>query len=97
MLQISTGEYKSKHDWVGKVVHWEMFRKFQFDHTNKWYMHNPENETHNSHSSEKPSVNTDVKNSKGVDNNNNNNNNNNDNNNNIHRRTAICSNNNKYI
>ena len=34
-------EYKVKHDWVGKVVHWEMCRKFQFDHTNKWYMHNP--------------------------------------------------------
>ena len=34
-------EYKAGHDWVGKVVHWEMCRKFQFDHTNKWYMHNP--------------------------------------------------------
>ena len=34
-------EYKARHDWVGKVIHWEMCRKFQFDHTNKWYMHNP--------------------------------------------------------
>ena len=34
-------EYKARHDWVGKVNHWEMYRKFQFDHTNKWYMHNP--------------------------------------------------------
>ena len=38
------------HDWVGKVVHWEMCKKFKFDHTNKWYMHNPapvlENDTH---------------------------------------------------
>ena len=43
-------EYKARHDWVGKVVHWEMCRKFPFDHTNKWYMHNPapvqENVTH---------------------------------------------------
>ncbi len=40
----------ARHDWVGKVIHWEMGRKFQFDHTNKWYMHNPapvlENNTH---------------------------------------------------
>ena len=43
-------EYKTRHDWVGKVIHWEMCKKFTFDHTNKWYMHNPapvrENNTH---------------------------------------------------
>ena len=43
-------EYKTKHDWMGKVIHWDMCKKFQFDHTNKWYMHNPasvlENDTH---------------------------------------------------
>ena len=43
-------EYKTRHDWVGKVIHWEMCKKFEFDHTNKWYMHNPtpvlENNTH---------------------------------------------------
>ena len=35
---------------VGGVIHWEMCKKFKFDHTNKWYMHNPahaqENNTH---------------------------------------------------
>ena len=31
----------TRHDWVGKVIHWEMYKKFKFDHTNKWYMHNP--------------------------------------------------------
>ena len=43
-------EYKARHDWVGKGIHGEMCRKFQFDHTNKWYMHNPapvlENDSH---------------------------------------------------
>ena len=43
-------EYKARHDWVGKVIHWEMCKKFKFDHTNNWYMHNPapvlENDTH---------------------------------------------------
>ena len=34
-------EYKSRHDWVGKVIHSDMCKKFKFDHTNKWYMHNP--------------------------------------------------------
>ena len=29
---------KTRHDWVGKVIHWEMCKKFKFDHTNKWYM-----------------------------------------------------------
>ena len=28
-------EYKARHDWVGKVTHWEMCKKFRFDHTNK--------------------------------------------------------------
>ena len=41
---------KTRHDWVGKVIHWEMCKKFKFDHTNKWYMHNPvpvrENDMH---------------------------------------------------
>ena len=43
-------EYKTRHDWVGEVIHWELSKKLKFDHTNKWYMHNSapvlENETH---------------------------------------------------
>ena len=35
-------EYMSRHDWVGKVIHWELCKKFKFDHANKCYMHNPE-------------------------------------------------------
>ena len=26
---------------MDRVIHWELFKKFKFDHTNKWYMHNP--------------------------------------------------------
>ena len=29
---------KPRHDSVGKVIHWEMYKKFKFDHTNKWYI-----------------------------------------------------------
>ena len=48
--KLAQREYKARHDWVSKVIHWEMCRKSKFDHTNKWYMHNPatvlENATH---------------------------------------------------
>ena len=48
--KLAQKEYKARHDCVGKVIHWEMCKKFKFDHTNKWYMHNPvpvlENDTH---------------------------------------------------
>ena len=48
--KLAQKEYKARYDWVGKVIHWEMCKKFKFDHTNKWYMHNPalvlENDTH---------------------------------------------------
>ena len=43
-------EYKTRNDWVGKVIHRVMYKKFKFDHTNKWYIHNLalvlENNTH---------------------------------------------------
>ena len=42
--------YKTRHDLESKVIHWEMCKKFKFDYTNKWYMHNPasvlKNDTH---------------------------------------------------
>ena len=31
-----------RHDWVGKVTHWELCKKLKFEHTNQWYMYNPE-------------------------------------------------------
>ena len=43
-------EYKTRPDWVGKVIHREMCKKFKVDHMNKWYIQNPapvlENDTH---------------------------------------------------
>ena len=41
---------QTRHYWVDKVIHWEMCKKFEFDHRSKWYMHNPayvrENDKH---------------------------------------------------
>ena len=28
-------EYKTSYDWVGKVIPWELRKKFKFDHTTK--------------------------------------------------------------
>ena len=38
--KLAQKEYKTRHDWTGKVIHWEICKKFKSDHTNKWYMHN---------------------------------------------------------
>ena len=48
--KLAQNEYKARHDWVGNVTQWEMCKKFQLEHTNKWYIHNPapvlENDSH---------------------------------------------------
>ena len=33
--KLAQREYKARHDWVGKMIYWEMCKKFKFDHTNK--------------------------------------------------------------
>ena len=40
--KLSQKEYKTRHDWVRKMIHYELCKKFKFDHTNNWYVHNPE-------------------------------------------------------
>ena len=48
--QISTERVWDTHDWVGKLICWNLCKILKFDHTNKWYVHKPasilENETH---------------------------------------------------
>ena len=48
--KLAQKKYRTRHDWVGKVIHWEICKKFKFVHANKWYMHKPgsvlENDTH---------------------------------------------------
>ena len=47
--KFSPKEYKTRHDWLGKIIGWELCKTF--NHTKIWFMHNPpsilENETHN--------------------------------------------------
>ena len=48
--KLSQREYKTRLDLVGKLIHWELCKKFNFHHSTKWYMQKPEsvleNETH---------------------------------------------------
>ena len=48
--KLALKEFKTRHDWVGKVINGKLCKKLKFDHTNKQYMHKPvfilKNETH---------------------------------------------------
>ena len=38
-LKLAQVEYKKKHDIVGRVVHWELCRKFRLECSDKWCEH----------------------------------------------------------
>ena len=40
--KLAPKEYKTRHNKMGKVIHWELCKKLKFDKTNNWYMRNPE-------------------------------------------------------
>ena len=42
MHQISTKQYKTRHDWVGKLIDYVLCKKLEFDHMNKYHMYHPE-------------------------------------------------------
>ena len=48
--KLALKEYKTRLDWLEKVIHWELCKRLNFNHTTKRYMHKPEsvleNETH---------------------------------------------------
>ena len=48
--KLAQKEYKSRFDWVGKVMNWKLFKRLKFDSITTWYMYKPdsvlENETH---------------------------------------------------
>ena len=43
------GDYNGRHDNVGIKVHWELCRKYNPEHANKWYEHQPLGVLENSH------------------------------------------------
>ena len=38
--KLAQKEYKARHDRIGKVIHWETYKKIKFYFTNNCYMHN---------------------------------------------------------
>ena len=42
--------FKTKYDWVGKIILWELWKRLRFNHATKWCLQKPEsvqeNETH---------------------------------------------------
>ena len=40
--KLAEKEYKRNHDNLGKIVHWKLARKCDFEAGNKWYEHEPE-------------------------------------------------------
>ena len=42
-------EYEGRHDNVGRKVHWELCRKYNLEHANKRYEHQPQGVLENSH------------------------------------------------
>ena len=41
--KLAQKEYKRRHDNLGKIVHWKLARKCNFEAGDKWYEHEPEN------------------------------------------------------
>ena len=38
--KLAQKKYKTGNDWMRKLIHWELCKKFKFDRTNKWNWHN---------------------------------------------------------
>ena len=41
--KLTQRKYKRRHDNLGKIVHWKLARKCNFEAGDKWYEHEPEN------------------------------------------------------
>ena len=40
--RLAQKENKTRYEWLGKVIHWDLYKILKFDHTNKWYIPYPE-------------------------------------------------------
>ena len=46
--KLEQGQYKARHDNVGCKIHRELCRKYNLEHANKWYEHQPQRMLENS-------------------------------------------------
>ena len=42
MQQTCPKRVEERHDWVGKVIHWELCTRLDFDQTTLWFIHKSE-------------------------------------------------------
>ena len=42
LTKLAQKEYKRRHDNLGKIVHWKVARKCNFEARDQWYEHEPE-------------------------------------------------------
>ena len=40
--KLAQKKFKSRYEWVGKVIYLELCKRLKFDHTDKWYIYKPE-------------------------------------------------------
>ena len=45
--KLALKEYKTFHNWVEKVIHWELCERLRFYHTDNWYIHKQESAQEN--------------------------------------------------
>ena len=48
VIEMVQKEYKSRHGWVEKVIHWELCKWLKFGHAYNWYRHTLESVVENS-------------------------------------------------
>ena len=41
-MQQTSVEYKTRHEWVGKIIHLKLRKILKFDHSTRWNMHKQE-------------------------------------------------------
>ena len=47
VVNFAQKEYLRRHDNLGKIVHWKLARKCNFEARDKWYKHEPESALEN--------------------------------------------------
>ena len=40
--KLAQKEYKTRYNWVRKIIHWELYKRLNFDLIDKWHMYKPE-------------------------------------------------------
>ena len=45
--KLAQKEYRRRHDGVAEALHWDLCGQYEFERSDKWYEHSPENVENN--------------------------------------------------